>query len=405
MGHSQDSIRLMFYNLYRFPDNPPANREFILQDIVDKARPDLLMACEITHETGANSILETSFQTLADSFAASNFVYSLTAIEDPLQQMVYYNTRKMHLIKEQIHLTEVRDINQYTFYIVGSANFGDSLFIESFVTHLKAGEGSENREKRLAMVDTFLKALQKVPPNHFVLFAGDFNFYNDREPAYQRLLDSTHLIRMVDPINQPGNWHDHPEFSAIHTQATRKTLSGFGLGGASGGMDDRFDFILMSENLKQHPQVTYQPGSYKAFGNNGNCLDLAINNDSCHGVYSLALRNLLFQMSDHTPVVMTLKTTFDFSPTSLHESQANKQVDFYFPKGNMVKDELVLSFTSPNFLKKKNKILRLFDRNGRLIGSYPLSGFQKQLILSTGFLSPGLYYLQWGNKTKRFIKQ
>src|SRR5690606_27166827 len=103
--------------------------------------------------------------------------------------------------------------------------------------------GAANRQLRLSMVNSFVNALGAVPPDRPVLFAGDFNFYNsDDEPGYQKIIDTTNPIVMVDPIGRPGHWHDNESFSDIHTQATRTSAAGFGIGGATAGMDDRFDF-------------------------------------------------------------------------------------------------------------------------------------------------------------------
>ena len=50
--------------------------------------------------------------------------------------------------------------------------------------------------------------------------------------------------RLFDPIDRIGNWHNNSSFSDVHTQSPRTAQFG---GGASGGMDDRFDFILFSK--------------------------------------------------------------------------------------------------------------------------------------------------------------
>src|SRR5690606_11083537 len=97
-----DSLRLMFYNVYRFPVKVPAGRELLLRHIVDEVRPDLLMVCEIVNEQGADLILENAFTTLPDSFRRAVFHYSRAAQDDPLQQMVFFNARKLQLIDQQV---------------------------------------------------------------------------------------------------------------------------------------------------------------------------------------------------------------------------------------------------------------------------------------------------------------
>jgi hypothetical protein len=75
--------------------------------------------------------------------------------------------------------------------------------------------------------------------------AGDLNIYDSYEPAYQ-LMMSAGDAKLYDPISQPGNWHNNVSFAAIHTQSTRTEAFG---GGATGGLDDRFDQILVTDDL------------------------------------------------------------------------------------------------------------------------------------------------------------
>lgn len=393
----------MFYNLYRFPLNPPEHREFILKEIIGNAQPDLLLACEIINQDGAYRILHTSFSTLADSFAAPQFVYCPTATDDPLQQMAYYNTRKLTLIRQKALHTIIRDINHYTFYLnQDNLNaMGDTVFLDAFVTHLKAGNGSTERWLRATMADTFVKALEKIPPNHHVLFAGDLNFYGDTEPAFQVLTDTGNAIVMVDPIQSAGQWHDNADFKNIHTQATRKTLNGFGLGGASGGMDDRFDFILMSRELISGNQLYYLPGSYEAYGNNGDCFNKAINNDTCVGAFSLPLRNLLFQMSDHTPVVMTLMTSEPFPGLGIKNDFSDSNEWLGFPDGNVAKEQLSIELNRLN----DQRWVYVYDMTGRVLKKLYFAPGQQYKTLNTEDLIPGIYYVRCRDDVKRFLKK
>jgi len=397
---AQDSLNVMFYNLYRFPVNSPANREYLLQHIISYAQPDLLMACEIVNEDGADRILRTAFQNLPDSFARPEFVYSASAAGDPLQQTVFYNTRKLLLTAQETLLTDVRDINHYTFILNQSGSGTDSVFLDAFVAHLKSSDGTVNQNKRLAMADTFIKALEKVPPDHHVLFAGDFNFYNSSEPAYREILDSTHAITMTDPLNAPGNWHDNAVYAAIHTQATRKTLDGFGLGGASGGLDDRFDFILISANCYADNELQYTEHSYKAFGNNGNCFNRGINNDSCAGIYPLTLRQILFQMSDHTPVILQLRTGKSF-PAAIPDREKTAAVRF--TEGNVVHNRLSIRINIPR--SAFNHRLFIYDCLGKIQKTVILHNPAALLQINTGDLASGLYFIRVGGASWKFVKQ
>lgn len=401
---AQDSLRVMFYNLYRFPVNAPANREFLLEQILKEAKPDLLMACEIVNKDGSDRILNTAFHSLPDSFSAPQFVYCPTAEDDPLQQMVYYNTRKLTLLHQEALPAIIRDINHYTFYLNNSYSSGDSALLDVFVTHLKAGEGSANSWLRETMADSFVKALQKIPTNHHVLLAGDFNFYSDQEAAFRIFTDTSNVIKMEDPLLQPGDWHNNPGFGAIHTQATRKTLSGFGLGGASGGINDRFDFILISKNLRTDSMLFYQPDSYHSFGNNGNCFNKAVNNDTCVGAYSLPLRNLLFQMSDHLPVIMNLRTSTHFpAVTKVEGSKTGQQKMLYFPKGNIFSQQLILELKTNR--NNQQDVVFIYDLTGRIIETISFLPFEKRTVIRTEEWTPGLYFARYRQETVKLLKQ
>lgn len=398
---AQDSLKVMFYNLYRFPTNPPANREYLLKNILEFVQPDLLMGSEIINQDGSDRILNTSFSGLPDSFAAPRFVPCPTAGDDPLQQMAYYNTRKLTLLHQEAIHTIIRDINHYTFYLNTSLKGKDTVFLDAFVTHLKAGNGNTNRWLRGTMADSFVKALAHVPANHHVILAGDFNFYNSSESAYQKFTDTTNPIIMVDPINSPGDWHDNPAFTAIHTQATRLTLSGFGLGGASGGMDDRFDFILMSKNMETDSTLYYLPGSYKAVGNNGNCFNRSIDNDTCTGIYPLPLRHILFQMSDHAPVVMTLLTPGQF-PNSIASIPPSNPKIILFPNGNIAHEQLSIIIKN-NRKSYPSSPLIIYDLAGRILKEFPIASHQTKFTLDISNISSGMYFIRYREAVERFI--
>ncbi|HET8573383.1 MAG TPA: endonuclease/exonuclease/phosphatase family protein [Edaphocola sp.] len=398
---AQDSLSVMFYNLYRFPVNVPANREFLLKEIVNEVRPDLLLACEIVDHDGAQRILQASFRGLPDTYAAPDFQYCPTATDDPLQQMAYYNTRKLVLLHQEALHTLVRDINHYSFMLNNPDPGRDTVFLDAFVTHLKAGDGPSDSWLRATMADTFVQALRNIPPGHHVLLAGDFNFYDDQEPAYLIMTDTDNPVVMVDPIGRPGDWHNNPDFKDIHTQATRKTLGGFGIGGASGGMDDRFDFILMSKNLANDDQLYYLPGSYRVVGNNGSCFDRAIDNDSCFGLYSLSFRHILFQMSDHAPVVMTLLTTNHF-PTSVSGIPGAQAAAISFPGGNHAGRHLkvLLERRAP----AANDILVIYDISGRVLKQMNCPVFQDTYTINTAAWAPGMYFIRFRDEVAKFSR-
>lgn len=382
----QNAVNVMFYNLYRFPVQPPANREYILKEILNSYNPDLFMTCELITENGADRILNSSLNYGGISkYGRAAFSPGQSDTTDPLHQMVFYNKEKLTLVQQQIYPTKVRHINHYTFLLNTTT---DSIFLDAFVTHLKSSEGPANRQLRLEMIDTFVQKLKGVPENHYALLAGDFNFYSSyNEPAHAKILDTNNHIVMVDPINMPGKWSNNDSFKAIHTQATRLNSAGFGEGGASGGMDDRFDFIMMSKSLQAQGRLQYLNGSYKAYGNNGNCFDNRIDAYDCEGAYSLQLRQNLYNMSDHLPVVMQLLTDKEFMVGIKDIHPATQLV---FLNGNVVGDFLEIR-TDPDGRTNKDDFAVFNNIGQKMNVDIQIKG--SKAVIDMRMLQAGLYYI------------
>ena len=96
----------------------------------------------------------------------------------------------------------------------------------------------------LAEVTILRNVTDALPLNSNYLVCGDFNIYGSTELAYQKLLDQSTPGYFVDIYNLTGIWNNSA-YAPYHTQSTR--LRQFG-GGATGGMDDRFDLILIFAN-------------------------------------------------------------------------------------------------------------------------------------------------------------
>jgi hypothetical protein len=128
-----------------------------------------------------------------------------------------------------------------------------------------------------------------------------------------------------DPINELGSWSGVSSFADVHTQAPCQDDDGAGMadscnGLTAGGMDDRFDFQLMTGEVLDGSGFTYigpnVPGmsgsqhSYRAFGNNGTTFQDDINHPSNTYAFtgvtsytSTQILNALHSVSDHLPVV------------------------------------------------------------------------------------------------------
>lgn len=402
-GYSQNTLKTMVYNLLEFPSAPPANRELILKDILAEFTPDLLMVNELESEAGADLILNQSLLSQFSGYQRASFAPNQSSSFQNLNQLVFFNTQKLTLIDEELFETTVRDINHYTFRLNTVNQTTNPIILHVYVTHLKADDGTvfdDDQQDRLDMVNVFTNALNLIPSNSFVLFTGDFNFKSASEAAYQEILDPTNNVVLVDPINRPGNWNNNTVFSDIHTQATRISNNNFGNRGAGGGLDDRFDFIMMSQNFQTNPVFFYNSGSYKAFGNNGNCINLNINDPSCTGDFSQSLRDLLFNMSDHLPVV----AEFTLTEPLLNLKDATEKSLVTFVSGNLVSDNLKLQFDLNRL--PEGSSLAVYNTLGQLMFIRAL-GAKPELDLPVAALAKGVYFikLNFGGEVLKFIKR
>lgn len=392
---AQTNIKVMSYNLMHFPgtlvENPDTgeymSREIVLKPILESYQPDLFMVCELGSDYGSQLILNQAMNTLNGNYARAIFVANHSTTDTSLQQTVFYNQNKLTLQYQDEITTNYRDINHYNFRL----NTAQDIQLEVFVAHLKSSTGSSNQQERLNMVQQFTNFLQNIPNNHYVIIGGDFNLYTALEPAYTELLDPTNAIVMKDPIDTFGVWGSNSSFAAVHTQSplvsnSQFVTSGGSWDGVTGGLDDRFDFVLVSENMMSNGNLYYLTGSYHAYGNNGNCYNSYIADPNCSGTYSQELRDLLLNMSDHLPVVLELET-----PYTLHTESFINHLTVNILGSNMVENELLLEIPESSLSHQ----LMLYNTLGQELLKLNLT--QKNLKIDTSNLEQGMYFLRIEN--------
>lgn len=408
---AQDTLNVMFYNVYRFPSANPTQREVLLSSILRENHPDMLLICELESEDGADRILNHSFTNSQDQYGRAAFVFNQSAVDDTLQQMLYYNKRKFTLIDQQVYPTYIRDINRYTLLLNTTDVATDSVIFEVFVTHLKSSTGTANVNARFAMLDTMVNVLATIPTDRHVILGGDMNFYTSFELGYQHIIDTNRMHVLVDPVGpSEGKWQDEEDFQALHTQSTRISAAGFGLYGATGGMDDRFDFLFLSKHLQTenaNADVRFVAGSYQAIGNNGNCLNKAIKDTSCTGVYSQQLRQYLHDMSDHTPVALQLFTNKTIGPgagTSIAPHLAQENASLSILGANQVQHLLYVKWdVAP--IGYKAQSIRVINQIGQVVYEQSLPKQSDILHVDVSNLPAGMYYIGTGNGNfSKFIK-
>ena len=415
---AQETIKTMFYNLLNFPSTQPS-RVSELKTILDDIQPDLFLVCELETEQGGDDIFDNALATSPINYAAAPFVANQST-GNQLQQLAYYNSDKLILdnattLQNDIVTTDLRDINRYSFVLNTADAATNPVYLEVFVTHLKAGRdtppSTTNADRRLlevrALTD-YLNTNAATFSNRYVLFAGDFNLYTANEEAFQEIIDvnGVNAVDFIDPINRIGEWSNNTTFQDVHTQSTLRSNghlldeNGFP-DGATGGLDDRFDFIMISDNLVGNPELEYVTDSYETYGNNGNCYNDSINDSNCTGTYSQSIRNSLFNFSDHLPVVLDLETNLSLLNTS---SQEFVQATVELPRGNVVQEQLLLKINDPSMIESVSIVNTVGQEMEQI-----LIRNTSEAILDVSTWSKGMYFINIegveGRTALKFIKR
>jgi len=304
IGSAQETLKVMYYNLLNFPSTVP-ERADTLKKIVQHVLPDMFLANELDNQFGATLILNNALnQNGITHYEQATFV------DGPdTDNLLFYNSDKLGLISQNEIPTALRDINEYVLYYKAAdlATTLDTAFFYMYSCHLKAGSTDPNPDYRLAEAQVFKNYLSGKTGLKNVIFGGDFNFYGSSvsgEPAHNWVLNGG-TFPLFDPIDMTGEWHANSFYANIHTQSTRTASFD---GGATGGLDDRFDFIFISNDLQTGAnKAKYVDNSYVAVGNDGAHYNTSLVNPASNGAVPDDVANALHEMSDHLPVYLEIQ--------------------------------------------------------------------------------------------------
>ncbi len=293
-----DTVRVCTYNVLNFSNAANAlDRIDEFRLILDEIKPHILLVQELANEEGKKMFGDSvagrlerplapiggSFRTTQDSYV---WIYHDPAQFDPVRTVILEDA-----VRDQVGV------------ILHHRSSGDSLVM--LTMHWKAGDTPEDEARREESGRVILEQVRIARifgGFSYILCGGDLNVYDADEQGYRFL-----LFELIDPIDRSGDWHDNADFADVHTQSPRARQFG---GGVHGGMDDRFDQILLSPVLKNR----YVPGSYTVFGNDGNHF-----NDSINAMPNTAVSpetaQALHDASDHLPVYLDL--VFEKKTTSV----------------------------------------------------------------------------------------
>ncbi len=406
LSFGQAEVKIMQYNLLNYgnytyyctsQNNSTANKNIYLKTILDYVQPDIFTVNEMrAYTTKADSILNGTL-----NVDGVTYYKRADVTGSYLANMLFYDSRKFKLVSQVAIGTSVRVVDVYTLYYLSPdvANNNDTVYLHCVVAHLKAGNGTTEAASRAEMTNTTMNYLRNNFQSGNFLFMGDFNLYTSSEEAYQNIINpSDQTIVFNDPINKPGDWNENSSFEAYHTQSTHYDFSNTCTAG--GGMDDRFDFILISDEIKNNiMKISYKSGSYEAIGNDGDHYNSSVNYGTNNSVPS-NIADALYNMSDHLPISLVL----EINQTEVSGIDDMKKQDFHFSYTNPISNQLEIS--CENTKQQQNEV-ELNTNLGHVVYKETIntSTGNGSHIIPTTTHPDGLYLLKVSQNQKSIVKK
>lgn len=288
-SYSQLTVRVATYNLLNYDSSVDTLRNTYFRTVVAGMNPDVLVVQEIIGSSSVNVFRRQVMNAVSYNYTSGVF------IDGPdTDNAIFFDSTKLRFISNTPIPTAYRNLSEFRLFHKPT---GDSLRI--FACHLKADTGTLNQQRRAAQVDSLRKRTDALSAGTSFITCGDFNMYGASESAYIKLMQVNSTDgNFNDPFTMPGIWNNSV-YSQYHTQSTRRRSFG---GGATGGLDDRFDIMLYSNSVKSSSgKVRYMAGSMKAYGNDGQHYNDSINRPPNLAVTQQIADALEFA-SDHLPV-------------------------------------------------------------------------------------------------------
>lgn len=290
----------MSYNLLSYSSNTATTtKNNAIRTAIEYGNPDILVVQELNssdaHNVFYSNILDQNIYNLG-SFINGN----------SSDKALYYKKSKFAFIENTPIKTALRDINEFKLLHINS---GDTIRV--YAVHLQASSGATKENLRNEEVKILRKVTDKLPLDAIYFVCGDFNIYKSYETGYQTLLNQTGSGYFIDPIQMSGRF-GQSKYAEYHTQSPRKRSF---KGGASGGMDDRFDMVLHSQAIEEGSKVSYV--STEVLGNDGKHYDDSITSMPNNSA-PLNVLQAIHDASDHIPVVA--KYIFKNAPASITEN-------------------------------------------------------------------------------------
>lgn len=314
---ANDTITIMQYNLLYYgmnnnwcneSNNNVEQKNHYIRTILEATEPDILTVCEFADdEELINSFIDNNLNINGVSSWRSTPI--INTAESDIVNAIFYDSDKLRMKNHRVAQSYIRDIDVFELYFnTEELTLGDTIELVCVVAHLKSSSGEQNENARKIMIENALEYIDIHHKNKNVLLMGDFNLYSSEEEAYQLMTNDILYPNsyFIDPMGEEthGIWHDNINFSHCHTQSTNKNTDDCRAGG---GLDDRFDFIMMSEKISTgNDNVRYVRDSYQAVGQDAEHFNNSVNTENNGSGLAQNVLDALYNNSDHLPVTMRL---------------------------------------------------------------------------------------------------
>lgn len=297
--------RIVTWNLLNYNGGAPSGRLNAYRRVMNHLNADVIVAQEVQQLGSAQHFLD---NVLNASNGPGGYVLG-DFIDGPnTDNALFYRTDKIEETGDHITLaTSPRWTDRWQLRLVEN-QIGQVFYL--YASHFKADSGDEVQDEadRAAAAALIRADTDALPVDTQFMLVGDLNLKDNGEQAWLELVSVNPGSGLfIDPLGPAasGNWNNNCLFSAIHTQSTHNDNAGAPGGAAGGGLDDRFDFMLVSDALLDGQYLRYQNSSYQAFGNDGNHCNADINDPPVipEGVY---IADALHTASDHLPVYLEI---------------------------------------------------------------------------------------------------
>lgn len=314
-------LRILDYNVAATSSTssgPRPGMDAVLQAIASQTRPGFAGPIDIMLMQEADSVATTgsAYAGLLNTLTGGTAYRSSTV--DGLttgggRPIAVYNSAAVTLISERGIGTvgstvQPRQTMRYQFRPVGYDASADFYVYNS---HLKASNDSTSEHRRDIELTNNRADADALGQGTHVIYAGDWNVYTASESGFQTML-AAGAGQAFDPISEIGSWSGNAAFKPYHTQSPATTAV-YG-GQVTGGLNDRFDFQMVTGEWLDGRGLDYIAGSYWAFGNTAtHTMSGAVTTGSAAALqaylpgYSLAATGTILtnlsRVTDHLPVV------------------------------------------------------------------------------------------------------